>query len=109
MKPKITKKYLTDWMNKQMKTLLVPLVVTGIKSTNTKNSQDFTARLVIYVKDTTLNPRSHYLYCFYSIKELQDHVDGGYELYWKTKQGNFIIEQTEIDLRRKSAPEPERN
>ena len=94
---RITKKYIIKWLNDKFKELGEPLVATEVTIyTGLSQSaiESGCCRLAVHI---SVPNGVCYIYCRYSMGDLQRYVDMGYKLIWRL--GEFgIINNSEIDL-----------
>ena len=101
---KITKKYLTEWINERLPNINPDWSLVDIDFIN-KNSnpvRGFVPKIIytFHIKGKDFFPQ--FIYSYFTMKEIQDYLENGYELYWKFKDGSSWIHNSEIDLRRKN-------
>lgn len=100
---KVNKKYLTKWINEQLPNINPDWSLVDINSIN-KNShptRGFVSKLIFTfnIKGQDLFPQ--FIYSYFTMKEIQDHLDKGYELFWDFGEGKFL-HSSEINIRRKN-------
>lgn len=92
--PRITIKYLINWINEQWNAEDRDFEVTDIYKTSFTQDQyeGGAARLIIRFKHKgdDKNIMNHYFYCFASIKHLNEAVKNGYKLH--LKYSNYLTE-----------------
>lgn len=103
-KVKITKKYLADWVEKQLSEVGFNYkVIKIVPVQHGKYSQgDFTikTRVLIQSNDSAILRLS--IPCWYSLKELENELDSNSELFldWKSGYGAKWISNCEINIRK---------
>lgn len=97
-KIKVTKKYLTDWINKQLPKYTDGLVLQKIQAVNTNANpvMGFVVKIV-YHFDSKGYPI--FVYSFFTMKEMTEHLNAGYELEWTLRDGKWFSE-SEIGLKK---------
>jgi len=101
---RITKKYLIDFVNEKFKTFEIKeYYVSGVEITRFRDYdiEGGACRLIFTVKEKKNENNFCHFYCFYSIKQIQQHCDIGYELYLKNNSRFGLIREFELDLRKK--------
>ena len=104
---RITSKKLIAWLNEQFVKLgIKEYEVTNISRTHF-SSNDYESgacRLIIDFKHKETEyaavHNNGYFYCFYRIKELEDYINSGYELFIKDRGRNGVLTDFEIDVRK---------
>ena len=104
---RLTTKKLIKWLNEQfIKFEITQYEVTDISRTYfTSNDYECGAcRLIIHFKhkatEHTAIHNNGYFYCFYRIKELENYMKEGYELYLQDKGKFGLLTDLEIEVRK---------
>ena len=99
----VTKKYLTDWINKQLPDINKHIRLTDITFIN-KNCppyKGFVYKICYHLE--TKDKIKIFIYSYYSMKEMTDAINRcNMELYWKFNEegSSKFIMNSEIDLRK---------
>lgn len=107
IKGRITAKKLIDWCNKEFERLEIKnYKVTDIFRTHYRldDYECGACKLIVKFKDINL-PDEHIInkgsfLCFYSMKEYEQYLKDGYQLYLRNKGRFGIISDFEIDVRK---------
>lgn len=105
---RLTLKWLKDWVNEQFDKLEIKEYRCCKIERTYFRSQDYEAgasKLLIHFK-LTEHPDSVSIgtfYSFYSLRDFQDHISKGYEMYLKVSSHKiFVMSNLEIELRKKN-------
>lgn len=106
--PRITKRYLENWINQKMIDLEIEFRVKSICHTRLRGYEyeGGAAHFVVTMRrvDNIALRIPLYFYIFYGYRDIADHLnDDRYELYFKPQRigSGIYLPNSEIDLRRK--------
>ena len=106
---RITRKYLINWINEKFKELeIFEYEVYDVQPTGFSNQQIEGGAASLAIQFKTKDDNSYFskstFYCFYRIKDLQKHIDEGWELWLNPNMGKYGIPEPlnnwELDLRK---------
>lgn len=106
---RITRKYLINWINNKFKELeIVEYEVYDVEPTRFSSEQLQGGAASLFIRFKRKNDDSimskGLFYSFYRIKDLQDHINNGWELYLNPNMGRYGIPSPlndwELDLRK---------
>lgn len=99
---KVTKKYLQKWIEDQLSSFKMELKVKSITPVQMgkRARMNFTIKTRIVLTHTHKEMISFIIPCYYTLGEIQYHLNNGYDLYWNWKGSKWIM-SSEIDLRKK--------
>lgn len=99
---RVTKRYLTKWIDDKMQELEIDLHVSDITHTRLRG-HEYEGGAAVYI--VTLRPHNGnmcsnvYFYIHYHMGQLQDYLNSGYKLFFSPKNV-YAISGAEIDVRR---------
>lgn len=103
--PRLTKKRLSEWIDNELLRLEIDYRVTKIETTRFTGDQyeNGAAKQVIEIEGKEKDFMPVRFLCFYSLSELQDHLNFGYQLCLKFDR-HFVLSNTELDLKKTHIP-----
>jgi hypothetical protein len=94
---------LVNWVNKEFERFEI-YDYEAISAERTYHSQDAieggACRMLIFFKHKEFNGFNNYFLCFYTLKQLNEHLKSGYEMYLNFDR-NLILTNATIELRKK--------
>ena len=104
---RLTTKKLVKWVNEQFKNFELKYEVTEISRThfNTDAYEGGACRLLVKFRNINMEVGSMcstgYFMCFYKISEYEEYLKNGYELYLRDKSRFGILNNFEIEVRKR--------
>ena len=98
----VTKKYLQNWIEEQLKMFGFNYDVKSITPIQfgKYSKNNFTNKLRITIQSSEVDLLRFNIDCLYYLKEIEYHLNDGYELFWDWKSPSHFITNCEINLRK---------